>query len=88
MGCNPHLTKGETMTPQQIQAVRAIARVIVESVREVGTAPAGPMYAALMGQGCTLNQFQQIMGQLCRAGFLTHDEESHTYSIGAKPFTL
>ena len=76
------------MTPQQIQAVRAIARAIVEAVREVGTAPAGPMYAALMGQGCTLNQFQQIMGQLTRAGFLTHDEEGHTYSIGAKEFNL
>ena len=76
------------MTPQQIQAVRAVARSIVEAVREVGTAPAGPMYAALMGQGCTLNQFQQIMGQLTRAGFLTHDADAHTYSIGDKPFTL
>jgi len=35
-----------------------------------------------------LNQFQQIMSQLTRAGFLTHDAESHTYSIGDKPFTL
>jgi hypothetical protein len=76
------------MTPQQIQAVRAVARAIVQSVREVGTAPAGPMFAALMGQGCTLNQFTQIMGQLVRAGFLTHDAEGHTYSIGDKPFTL
>ena len=76
------------MTPQQIQAVRAIASSIVAAVREVGAAPAGPMYAALMGQGCTLNQFQQIMGQLVRAGFLTHDEEGHTYSLGSKEFTL
>jgi hypothetical protein len=76
------------MTPQQIQAVRAVARSIVATVREVGTAPAGPMYAALMSKGCTLNQFQQIMNQLVRAGFLTHDEEGHTYSIGAKPFNL
>jgi hypothetical protein len=76
------------MTPQQIEAVRVIARAIVESVRDVGTAPAGPMYAALMGQGCTLNQFQQIMGQLVRAGFLTHDADAHTYSLGAKVFNL
>lgn len=76
------------MTPQQIEAVRAVARAIVQSVREVGTAPAGPMYAALMSKGCTLNQFTQIMGQLVRAGFLTHDEESHTYSIGVKEFNL
>ena len=76
------------MTPQQIQAVRAIARSIVAAVREVGTAPAGPMYAALMGQGCTLNQFQQIMGQLVRAGVLTHDVYADTYCIGEKPFTL
>lgn len=76
------------MTPQQIQAVRAVARSIVATVREVGTAPAGPMYAALMSKGCTLNQFQQIMGQLVRAGFLTHDEESHTYSIGEKEIKL
>jgi hypothetical protein len=76
------------MTPQQIEAVRAVARSIVEAVREVGEAPAGPMYAALMSKGCTLNQFQQIMGQLVRAGFLTHDEESHTYSLGEKEFNL
>jgi hypothetical protein len=76
------------MTPQQIEAVRAVARSIVQSVRDVGTAPAGPMYAALMGQGCTLNQFQQIMAQLVRAGFLTHDADAHTYSIGEKEFNL
>lgn len=55
-------------TKEQIDAVRAVARAIVETVREMGSmgAPAGPMYAALMTKGCTLEQFEQITGALVR----------------------
>ena len=60
------------MTPQQAQALRAIVGGIIETVKAAGDlgAPAGPMYAALMGHGCTLNQFQQIMGALVRTNKL------------------
>lgn len=60
------------MSEAQIQAVRKVARAIVETVREMGPmgAPAGPMYAALMAKGCTLSQFDAITGGLVRTGQL------------------
>jgi len=61
------------MTPEQAQALRQIADAIVQTVQESGSvgAPGGVMYAALMAHGCTLNQFEQIMGVLVRVGKLT-----------------
>lgn len=70
------------MTSQQIAALRQIGRAIVESVRAAGEtgAPGGILYAALMAQGCTLNQFEQIMAGMVRARVLT--QEGHVYFIG------
>ncbi len=61
------------MTNEQILALRQIAAAIIAAVRAAGPlgAPGGVMYAALMAQGCTLNQFEQIMGGMVRAGKLT-----------------
>ncbi len=61
------------MTNEQITALRQIAAAIIAAVRAAGPlgAPGGVMYAALMAQGCTLNQFEQIMGGMVRAGKLT-----------------
>ena len=60
------------MTIEQIKALQAIANAIIETVRESGPlgAPSGIMYAALMAQGCSLEQYQQIMSGLVRAGKL------------------
>ena len=76
------------MTIEQIRALRAIAAAIIETVRDADKrnpaigAPAGPMYAALMTQGCTLHQFDQIMAGLVNAGMLT--KSGHCYHVGAK----
>ncbi len=61
------------MTHEQITALRQIAAAIIESVKAAGPlgAPGGVLYAALMAQGCTLHQFEQIMGGMVRAGKLT-----------------
>lgn len=64
------------MTPQQVKALQAIAKAIIESCKTF--APGGVIYAALMAQGCTLNQFEQIMGQLVNAGMLTQDGDCYT----------
>jgi len=60
------------MTVQQMLALKQVADAIIESVKECGSsgAPAGPMYAALMSRGCTLEQFEQIMSGLVKAGKL------------------
>ena len=64
------------MTPQQVKALQSVAKAIIESCKTF--APGGVIYAALMSQGCTLNQFQQIMSQLVGAGMLTQDGECYT----------
>jgi len=68
------------MTNQQIKALQSIAKGIIESANQspIG-APSGVIYAALMGHGASLNQFQSIMNTLVNNGFLKHDNECHTY---------
>ena len=58
---------------QQIQAVHALADIIEETAREAGPmgAPSGVIYAALMGVGITLDQYQAILGVMQRAGRIT-----------------
>jgi hypothetical protein len=52
------------------QATAQVLMALVETVREAGPlgAPGGVMYAALMTQGCTLEQFEKLMGTLLRIG--------------------
>ena len=59
------------MNEQQLKALKQILDAILEAVAACPMgAPAGPMYASLMSQVCTLNQFESIMGGLVRAGKL------------------
>ena len=64
------------MTPQQAKALQSVAKGIIEACKTF--APGGVIYAALMAQGCTLNQFEQIMGQLVNAGMLVKDGDCYT----------
>lgn len=61
--------------------VRTLLNVIVETVKEAGEqgAPAGPMYAALMTTGMSLEQFETIMGVLVRTGHLRHSNHCYFY---------
>ncbi len=72
------------MTNQQISALRAIASAVLETVKEAGEmgAPAGPMYAALMAHGCSLHQFEQIMGGLERSGYVRKSGDCYHYLKG------
>lgn len=71
------------LTSQQFQLLRQVASAIIEAVESSGHAgaPAGVLYAALMGQGCTLIQFDGIMGGLVQAGFLRKDGDCY-FSTG------
>jgi len=71
------------MTSSQIAAIRAIADAIVDAVKAAGPtgAPGGVLYAALMAQGCTYNQFTSLMSALVSAGKLTKD--GHVYHVAA-----
>jgi len=67
------------MTIEQIKALKAVADAIIETVQGAGPmgAPGGHIYAALMAQGCTLHQYEQIMSGLVRAGKLRKSGECY-----------
>lgn len=60
-------------------ALLQIVDAIVDSVKAAGShgAPAGVLYSALMAHGCTLSQFQSLMGAIVSAGKLT--QRGHLY---------
>jgi hypothetical protein len=78
------------MTTEQINALRSIAAVIIDTVREADQlnpaigAPAGHLYAGLMTAGCTLEQFEQIMGALVSTGKLSKDGDCYHFAGGSK----
>jgi hypothetical protein len=49
--------------------MKAILDAVIDAIKAspMGT-PEGSLYALLMTQGCSLNQFQAIIGALCKAG--------------------
>jgi len=64
------------MTKLEAQrAILAIANAIIETVKEASPdgAPATSLYLACMEFGCTLDQFNQVMGALVEAGKLRQE---------------
>lgn len=57
----------------------SLCAIIVEAVKDMGAmgAPSGPMYAALMSTGMTLDQYQTIMDGLVSSGKLK--QVGHVY---------
>jgi hypothetical protein len=74
------------MTAQQVKLLRMVADAILCTVREAGPtgAPGGVIYAALMAQGCSLHQYEQIMGGLVAAGMLTRDGDCYHAAQGVR----
>jgi len=53
------------------QALKLICDGIIQSLKTNPTGtPEGSLYAVLMTQGCTLEQFTAIIGALCDAGMI------------------
>lgn len=69
------------LNPVQAQALRLIVSATVDAVRAAGPtgAPAGVLYAAMMGHGCTLSQFTSLMGALVRTGKVTQSDCGNLY---------
>ena len=61
-----------TPTIEQQRALAGVVNAVIESVKAGGTdgAPGGILYAALMGHGCSLNQFESLMSALVGVGKL------------------
>ncbi len=63
-----------TSDPKQVAL--KILMAVAETIREVGEAPSGPLYAGLMAQGCTLGQYQGIINTL-KGAKLIEETDSH-----------
>ena len=75
------------MNQQQIAALRAIARTIIEVCADepIGAA-GGIIFAALQAQGCSLHQYEQIMSGIVRAGMLERDGDCYTATGKGRAF--
>ena len=64
-----------TPTPTELRAMLSVIHGVLDAAHAGGTmgAPAGIMYAAMMAQGCTLDQFHQITSATQSAGLITRD---------------
>jgi len=62
-----------------------IVSAVKDAVRESGEhgAPAGALYAGLMAQGASLNQFESLMGSLERLGQVRRDGDLYFTANGA-----
>ena len=73
------------MTLEQAKSLRRIGAIVIEAVSAADPtigAPGGILYAALMGHGCSLEQFTGIMAGLTRAGML--DKRGECYHVTDK----
>jgi hypothetical protein len=68
-----------TLTPAQAEALRKVVTAVLDTIREAGPlgAPGGVIYAALMHVGCTLEQYEQLMGALVRSGRVRREGECY-----------
>jgi len=68
-------------TTTDAKALQMVFDAIVDAVKAAGPigAPGGVIYAALMAHGCTLTQYQSLMGYLVRKGTLKQD--GHLYHV-------
>jgi hypothetical protein len=66
-----------SLNPNQARALALVVEAVVEAVKAAGPngAPGGTLYAALMSQGCTLSQFESLMGALVRLGKVRREGE-------------
>ena len=74
------------MTTAQAQsaAIAQVVRAVADTIRELGEAPAGHVYSELMAYGCTLEQFNGIIGILIRAKLVARDDSHLLRWIGPK----
>ncbi len=67
-------------------ALLQVIRAVVDAVAASGSAgcPAGTVYAALMTQGCTLEQYEQIEGMMIRVGAVTKRGDLLFATVGTR----
>lgn len=63
---------------RQILAAKVAVHAVLSTMQEAkqdGPVPEGLLYAGLMSQGCTLSQFQGLMGSMQRTGMVNREND-------------
>lgn len=70
------------------RAILLLTQAVLETVNETmpSGAPGGPMYAAFMTKGMTLDQFESLMGGMVEAGFLEKRGQCYFITTSGKDF--
>lgn len=74
------------LTKEALIAYMELCLAVIDAVKEAGPqgAPAGPMYAAFMSAGMSLEQFQRMMDGIVRSGRLRKSGDLYFY-VEAQP---
>lgn len=70
------------VTKAQMMGALDLIRAVASTIKEVGEAPEGPLYAALMMKGCSLDSFQSIMAILERQKLISRKGHLATWIGG------
>lgn len=72
MGIDDILHPGQRppVTRRQIIGATAVCLAVAETIREAGSTPAGPIYAALQTAGLDLQSFEAIIRTLTNTGLI------------------
>ena len=62
-----------TTTREQVGAALRVVQAVADTIREVGRAPMGTLYAGLMTAGCSYGQFERIVSILTGAGLVRRE---------------
>lgn len=75
------LHRTSQLTKQHFLAYLDLIDAVIDAVKQAGPqgAPAGPMYAAMMTGGVTLEQFEKMMALIVTAGRLRKSGDLYFY---------
>ncbi len=50
-----------------------VLKAVAEAIRDAKGMPSGTLYAALSSKGCSLDQYEKIIGMMERSGLIRRD---------------
>lgn len=60
-----------TTTFEQVNGAVQVVQAVADAIYKLGRIPSGHLYAVLQVSGCTLAQYEEIIGALQDAGLIT-----------------
>lgn len=65
-----HMSNVSPTVSAEIKSALSVLQTVAEAIRDAGEIPSGHLYAVLMGMGCSLENYNRILGMLTRSGLV------------------